>query len=57
MQIPLTTAMRALLMAQPKSAGDLVFPSSRTAMQLRGWTGLVAAAASASGAHRSSFTT
>lgn len=48
-EVPLTVLMRNVLAAQPKTTSLLIFPSSRTAMQLRGWTGLVAAAASASG--------
>jgi integrase len=50
-EIPLTAAMRNVLMAQPKGAGDLVFPSSRrtTETPLSGWTKLVGSAVSASG--------
>jgi integrase len=48
-EVPLTVLMRNVLAAQPRTTSLLIFPSSRTALQLRGWTGLVAAAASASG--------
>ena len=48
-EIPVTATMRAVLTAQPRTTSDLVFPSSRTGAQMRGWTSLVDAAVSASG--------
>lgn len=48
-QIPLTTAMRAVLTAQPRNSSDLVFASSRGPVQISGWTKLVGAANRASG--------
>ena len=48
-EIPVTATMRAVLTAQPRTTSDLVFPSSRTGVQMRGWTSLVDAAVSASG--------
>ena len=48
-EIPLTAAMRAVLTAQPKTTSALVFPSSRGAVQMSGWTKLVGAANRASG--------
>jgi integrase len=47
-EIPLTAAMRAVLMAQPKTTSALVFPSSRGSVQMSGWTKLVGAANRAS---------
>jgi integrase len=48
-KIPLTSVMRNVLMAQPKTTSDLVFPSSRTGERMSGWTSRVDAAVSASG--------
>jgi integrase len=48
-EIPLTSAMCAVLTAQPRTTSDLVFPSSRTNAQMRGWTLLVDRAVNASG--------
>jgi integrase len=48
-EISLTSAMRAVLTAQPRTASDLVFPSSRTGSEMAGWTGLVDAANARSG--------
>ena len=48
-EIPVTATMRAVLTAQSRTTSDLVFPSSRTGAQMRGWTSLVDAAVSASG--------
>jgi integrase len=48
-EIPLTVLMRNVLTAQPRTASDLVFPSSRTGKQMAGWTELVAAAMRKSG--------
>jgi integrase len=48
-KIPLTSVMRNVLMAQPRTTSDLVFPSSRTGAQMRGWTSLVDGAVGASG--------
>ena len=48
-EIPLTATMRAVLSGQAKTTSDLVFPSSRTGAQMRGWTSLVNSAVSASG--------
>ncbi len=48
-EIPLTSAMRAVLTAQSRTTSDLVFPSSRTNARMRGWTSRVDGAVSASG--------
>ena len=48
-EVPLTPAMRAVLTAQPKTTSALVFPSSRGAVQMSGWTKLVGSANRASG--------
>jgi integrase len=48
-EIPVTALMRNVLAAQPRTTSDLVFPSSRTGIQMRGWTSRVNAAVSASG--------
>jgi integrase len=48
-EIPVTATTRAVLSAQAKTTSDLVFPSSRTGAQMRGWTSLVNSAVSASG--------
>jgi integrase len=48
-EIPLTAAMRAVLIAQPKTTSDLVFPSSRGGGSISGWTQLVDAAVRVSG--------
>ena len=50
-EIPLTSAMRAVLTAQPRGTGPLVFSSTRTGGQLAGWSGLVDAAVRTSGVH------
>ncbi len=48
-EIPLTSVMRNVLTAQPRTTSDLVFPSSRTGARMSGWTSRVDAAVSASG--------
>jgi integrase len=48
-EIPLTSAMCAVLTAQQRTTSDLVFPSSRTNARMRGWTSLVDGAVNASG--------
>jgi integrase len=50
-EVPITSAMRAVLAAQPRDTTGLVFPSSRRRdeAKLSGWTQLVASAAKASG--------
>jgi integrase len=47
-EIPLTVMMRNVLTAQPRTTSNLVFPSSRTNAQMRGWTSLVDKAVGAS---------
>lgn len=52
--VPLTTAMRAVLSAQPQTTSDLIFPSPRRkagTAQLSGWTQLVAGLVKASNVH------
>jgi integrase len=39
-KVPLTSAMRNVLMAQPRTTSDLVFPSSRTGGAMGGWSKL-----------------
>jgi integrase len=48
-EVPLTVMMRNVLTAQPRSTSDLVFASSRGAVQMSGWTKLVGAANARSG--------
>jgi integrase len=50
-EVPVTSAMRAVLTAQPKDTSGLVFPSPRRRREakLSGWTQLVAAAVKRSG--------
>jgi integrase len=40
--VPLTALMRAVITAQPRNTGSLLFPSRRTGGRLRGWAHLVA---------------
>ena len=48
-EVPLTVMMRNVLTAQPRTASDLVFASSRGGVQISGWTKLVGAANARSG--------
>jgi integrase len=47
--IPLTPLIRAVIAAQPRTTGPLLFPSRITGGRLKGWTKLVAALKDASG--------